>query len=418
MEPRREPRNETPKGALEATVEVDAGSTRTFQLLIESTDVAVGTVVGRLATSDGELAAVVDVDGRSRCEGEPRLTGLTGAVICLRVNDFPTATTANGDLTLGDGTLALTVNAHHPRYLAGAVATAPRYWAPVGVVVDDLAPDGALEAPSGQGSREGRRGGARGFRRNGCSSRAPISNPANRRRRSNRQPKRSRSFTRMRRTPLMNAIQQFDRFRATTGTTPDIQKARGAVHLPIEMIDMYNAEGNAATHRSAALAARVRRISRIAAQLDEGRAWIDEARPSDKKVAAEQIYARLQRQFEAVSLETDDGALDDLSQLVTDQMKDFIQLPSVPVAAAPGAIDEAPDVRSRAPRRASPVLIGTVVVLAILAIVGLNALLAITLIADNPSFGTVADYAAVIGAYGVGGGASSFITKLHDAVLG
>ena len=68
--------NETPKGALEATVEVDAGSTRTFQLLIESTDVAVGTVVGRLATSDGELAAVVDVDGRSRCEGEPRLTGL------------------------------------------------------------------------------------------------------------------------------------------------------------------------------------------------------------------------------------------------------------------------------------------------------------------------------------------------------
>ena len=168
----------------------------------------------------------------------------------------------------------------------------------------------------------------------------------------------------------MNAIQQFDRFRATTGTTPDIQKARGAVHLPIEMIDMYNAEGNAATHRSAASAARVRRISRIAAQLDEGRAWIDEARPSDKKVAAEQIYARLQRQFEAVSLETDDGALDDLSQLVTDQMKDFIQLPSVPVAAAPGAIHEAPDVRSRAPRRASPVLIGTVVVLAILVIVG------------------------------------------------
>ena len=113
------------ENSLALVEEVSPWTSETIYILTDATTAQVaGAEVGRIREKDGSPAWSVTVEQLDVCEAEPyRATDIRGEPVCLRIDRFPSATAAAGNLDLGsDPILALSVSSHHPRWMAFVVA--------------------------------------------------------------------------------------------------------------------------------------------------------------------------------------------------------------------------------------------------------------------------------------------------------
>ena len=112
------------KGELALTVSVPVGHGGKYMIAVTSDVATAPGEVGVLAHANGgEEISKVSAVALKECTGSVHNTGLSGEIVCLRIDRLPAAVDAKAVFSLGPTTeLAFTVKTHQPRWIVAVVA--------------------------------------------------------------------------------------------------------------------------------------------------------------------------------------------------------------------------------------------------------------------------------------------------------